>query len=97
MLSTSDVAAAAGTTLKAIRLWEGLGLFGTVERNERGDRLFTDEDAKQARIIAAAQMAGMSLADINRMNRQEIWEKVNSAVEFLIYVRGMVFAEDFDL
>jgi DNA-binding transcriptional MerR regulator len=63
-LTTADIAKAGRTTVRGVHIWEGRGLLGPVSRDRFGAREFTREHVDRAKLIAAAQMAGMSLAEI---------------------------------
>jgi DNA-binding transcriptional MerR regulator len=54
----------AGTTRKAIRIYESKGLLPAPERTEAGYRLFTAEDIEILRFIRQAKALGLSLAEI---------------------------------
>lgn len=57
------LAAQAGTTPKAIRLYESLGLLGRVQRLGKY-RVYTDQHLLQVRLIKQAQALGFRLADV---------------------------------
>jgi DNA-binding transcriptional MerR regulator len=88
--TTEQIAQASRATLRGVRLWEGEGLFGLVPRDDRGNRLFSEEHMSRAKIITTAQMAGMSLAEIKAMlgnfnatERQKFSDRVVEAVGFM--------------
>ena len=79
-ITTADIAKAGRTTVRAVHLWDEKGLLGTVERDRFGAREFGPEHLRKARLIAAGQMAGMSLAEIKvGVSVERIFE----AMEFL--------------
>lgn len=86
-LTTADVARAGRTTARGIHIWDREGLLGPVERNSSGDRVFTDAHAKRARIVGAARMAGMSLAEIKAASDAAMAFNISAAVTFM---RGVV-------
>lgn len=64
LYTMEQITASARTTSRAVRIWSEKGLLGDVKRNERGERVFTEDQRQRARVISAAQMAGMSLSEI---------------------------------
>jgi DNA-binding transcriptional MerR regulator len=95
--STDEIAKGARTTLRGVRLWERAGMFGDVPRNDQGHRVFSEAHMKRARIISAAQMAGLDLARIQVAKDAHLWEDINRAAIFMSEVRSEIFNEDFDL
>ena len=94
--STPQVAGASRQTVRTIRHWETLGLFGKVARDRRGDRVFTQEQFNRAQIIAAASMAGMGLEEIKNAHPATLLCGIKGAANFLNGVwREM--DKDFDL
>lgn len=81
--SIESMTQAARTTPRAIRLWEKRGLLGPVARDERNARLFTAEQLERAKLIAAAQMAGMSLNEIRNAPHITLYERITNAARFL--------------
>jgi DNA-binding transcriptional MerR regulator len=57
------LASQTGTTPKAIRLYESLGLLGRVQRLGKY-RVYTDQHLQQVRLIKQAQALGFRLADV---------------------------------
>jgi len=49
------------TTLRGVRWWEQQGLLGEVARSKGNRRLYTLEQIKRAKIIAACQFCGLSI------------------------------------
>jgi len=99
--TTADVAKAGRTTARGIHIWDRQGLLGFVERGRFHDRVFTQEHVQRAKLIAAAQMAGLSLAEIQlALIDQKAMTKLHLAVEeamiFLKRARDSIFL-DFDL
>lgn len=94
--STSDLAAAARTTTRGIHIWAREGLFGDVGRDANGARVFSEADLQRARVIAAAQMAGLSLSVIRAAKDAHLREDIDRAIDFLVGVRDSIYS-DFDL
>ena len=94
--STSDLATAARTTTRGIHIWASKGLFGEVQRDENGARVFSEADLQRARVIAAAQMAGLSLSIIQAAKGVHLREDIHRAIDFLVGVRDSI-PTDFDL
>lgn len=92
--STDEIAKAARTTIRAVRLWDRQGLFGVVPRGENDERLFSEDHIKHAKVISAAQMAGMSLLEIKAANDVELYDKVTEAVHFM---ETAIWTKEFDL
>lgn len=86
--TTPQVAAAARTTLRAIRLWDSKGMLGPVQRNKRGERLFSEPQMDRAKIISAASMAGMGLDEIQVAHDFTIMGKIEDAVKFMTSIWG---------
>jgi DNA-binding transcriptional MerR regulator len=86
--TTPQVAAAARTSKRAIRIWEAKGLFGLVRRNKRDERLFTAPQLQRAKIISAATMAGMALDEIKNKPDIVLLAKISEAAAFMQDVRG---------
>lgn len=81
--SIESMTQAARTTPRAIRLWEKRGLLGPVARDDRNMRIFTAEQLERAKLIAAAQMAGMSLDEIRKAQKVTLYERITNAARFL--------------
>lgn len=71
--TTEDIAKAGRTTLRGVRLWDANGLFGEVERDRIGARVFTEEHRQKAWGIQVLQMAGKSLEEIGAIMGGEGW------------------------
>lgn len=54
----------AGTTAKAVRYYEDLGLLADAERSESGYRLYGEADRERLRFIMGAKALGLSLEEI---------------------------------
>ena len=89
--SMDDMTTAGRTTRRAIRLWEQEGLLGKVDRDDAGRRLFTGDQVDRAKIIGAAQMAGMSLGEIGRSTDQQLWARIDDGARHMSEVRRGIF------
>ena len=99
LLSTFSIEAmtqASRTTPRAIRLWEKQGLLGPVARDRRNKRVFTAAQLERARVIAAAQMAGMSLDEIRTAHDLTLYSAIAGAARFL-QKTAKVMPADYDL
>src|SRR5260221_6447209 len=67
LLLVGDVAKAVGKTVRAIHLYEELGLVRAHERSKGRYRLFTSEALLRVRWITKLQSLGLSLTDIQRL------------------------------
>jgi len=81
--TTPQVAAAARTSKRAIRIWEAKRLFGDVQRNKRDERLFTAAQLERAKVISAATMAGMGLDEIKEKPDIVLLAKICEAAYFI--------------
>lgn len=95
--TTADVAKAGRTTARGVHIWEKAGLFGPVERNRFSDRVFTAAHMDRARVIAAAQMAGMSLAEIKTASAGVLYLKILEGVDFMSRAASETVPQEFDL
>lgn len=82
-LTTADIARAGRTTARGIHIWDREGLLGPVARDRFDQRVFTEEHVRRAKIVAAAQMAGMSLAEIKAAHEVTIASYIGGAREFM--------------
>jgi MerR family copper efflux transcriptional regulator len=71
LLQVGDVAKAAGKTVRAIHLYEELGLLRAHERSKGRYRLFTNEALVRVRWISKLQSLGLSLAEIQSLVREQ--------------------------
>ena len=97
MYSTGDLAREARTTLRGIRLLEAMNLFGQVPRNDLGERVFDESHVQRAKVISAAQMAGMSIREIKGAPPREIRENIREAYNFMAETASGIKVEGFDL
>lgn len=96
MHGIDDLVVSARTSKRAIRLWEKKGLLGVVARDDLGRRVYDEPQLRRAQVIAAAQMAGMSLAEIKNTHELNINGPLADAVEFMEHVMNLI-SRDFDL
>lgn len=95
-ITTEDIAKAGRTTLRGVRLWDNLNLFGSVGRDEYGARVFTKAHLRRAAIISAAQMAGMTLPEIKATHEVVIASKIKEAMGFMDTVVDLI-NQEYDL
>lgn len=76
-LRVGDLAREAGKTVRALHLYEELGLLVPVERSKGGYRLYDAEAVTRVRWIGKLQEMGFSLHDIQAITRQ--WGSSGSA------------------
>ncbi len=77
LLRVGDLARATGKTVRAIHLYEELGLLRPSKRSKGRFRLFGPDALVRTRWIGKLQELGMSLADIKTVVQQ--WEQLDSA------------------
>jgi MerR family copper efflux transcriptional regulator len=71
LLQVGDLAKAAGKTVRAIHLYEELGLLKAHERSKGRYRLFTPEALLRVRWISKLQNLGLSLSEIQGLIRDQ--------------------------
>jgi MerR family copper efflux transcriptional regulator len=76
-LRVGALARLSGKTVRALHLYEEMGLLVPVERSKGGYRLYDADSVTRVRWIAKLQEMGFSLNDILTMARQ--WEQSGSA------------------
>jgi MerR family copper efflux transcriptional regulator len=76
-LRVGELARAAGKTVRAMHLYEELGLLVPVERSKGGYRLYDEDALTRVRWISKLQEMGLSLSGIQDLTRQ--WEQSGSA------------------
>jgi DNA-binding transcriptional MerR regulator len=76
-LRVGELARAAGKTVRALHLYEELGLLVPVERSKGGYRLYDEDALTRVRWISKLQEMGLSLSNIQDLTRQ--WEQSSSA------------------
>lgn len=55
-----------GLSLDTLRYYERLGLFGPVERNPSGQRVYTDHDVAWVGLLVCLRNAGLGITDLQR-------------------------------
>ena len=76
-LRVGTLARLSGKTVRALHLYEELGLLEPVERSKGGYRLYDEDSVTRVRWISKLQEMGFSLGAIQAMARQ--WERSGSA------------------
>lgn len=79
LLRVGDLARETHKTVRALHLYEELGLLQPVERSKGGFRLYAPDAVVRVRWIAKLQDMGFSLPDIQEILRQ--WERSGSAID----------------
>lgn len=82
-----DLAQRTSKTVRALHLYEELGLLHPVERSRGGFRLYAPDAAVRVRWIAKLQDMGFSLPDIRELLQQ--WEKSGSAAGAMGRIRAL--------
>jgi DNA-binding transcriptional MerR regulator len=77
LLQIGDLARETGKTVRAIHLYEELGLLAPAARSKGRFRLYAPEASVRIRWIARLQEMGFSLGDIQTIVRE--WERIESA------------------
>jgi MerR family transcriptional regulator, copper efflux regulator len=83
-LKVGELARRAGKTVRALHLYEELGLLDPIERSKGGFRLYAEDALLRVRWISKLQEMGFSLTDIQTMSRQ--WERSGSAPNAMLRV-----------
>jgi DNA-binding transcriptional MerR regulator len=71
LLQVGDLAKATGKTVRAIHLYEELGLLKASERSKGRYRLFTEEALVRVRWITKLQSLGLSLSEIQQLVKEQ--------------------------
>lgn len=71
LLQVGELAKATGKTVRAIHLYEELGLLKAHERSKGRYRLFTSDSVTRVRWIAKLQSLGLSLSEIQSLVREQ--------------------------
>lgn len=87
LLRVGDLAQRTQKTVRAIHLYEELGLLQPVERSKGGFRLFSDDAVLRVRWISRLQDLGFSLPDIRELVSQ--WERSGSATGAMARIREL--------
>jgi DNA-binding transcriptional MerR regulator len=91
LFQVGDLAKATGKTVRAIHLYEELGLLKAHERSKGRYRLFTQEAVVRVRWISKLQSLGLSLSEIQSLVRDQ--EGSNSAQFAALKLRGVYQAK----
>jgi MerR family transcriptional regulator, copper efflux regulator len=91
LMQVGDLAKAVSKTVRAIHLYEELGLIKPTSRSAGGYRLYTTEAIDRVRWIGKLQDMGFSLNDVQGFVRQ--WEDAASGPEGMKKVRAVFEAK----
>ena len=87
-LRVGDLARRTGKTVRALHLYEELGLLEPVERSKSGYRLYDVEAVGRVHWISKLQDMGFSLSEIREVSRQ--WETSGSAPGAMAKIEGLL-------
>lgn len=87
MLRVGDLAQRTQKTVRALHLYEELGLLLPVERSKGGFRLYGDDAVLRVRWISRLQDLGFSLPDIRELVGE--WERSGSATGAMAKIREL--------
>jgi len=87
LLKVGDLAKAVGKTVRAIHLYEELGLLVPVSRSQGGYRLYTEDAAARVTWIVRLQDMGLSLNEIQSLARD--WEGAPNGTSGMRTVRAL--------
>jgi MerR family copper efflux transcriptional regulator len=87
-LRVGALARLSGKTVRALHLYEEMGLLEPAERSKGGYRLYDADSVTRVRWIAKLQEMGFSLNDIQTMARQ--WEQSGSAPSAMAKVERLL-------
>jgi DNA-binding transcriptional MerR regulator len=85
LLKVGDLARRTGKTVRAIHLYEELGLLATPVRSKGGFRMYSGDGVKRIEWIQKLQDMGFSLTEIKAFLR--VWEESATAPEAMATVR----------
>ncbi len=86
-LRVGDLATRTGKTVRALHLYEELGLLHPVERSKGGFRLYAPDAVVRVRWISKLQDMGFSLPDIRELLTE--WERSGSATGAMTRIREL--------
>lgn len=86
-LRVGDLAHRTQKTVRALHLYEELGLLSPVERSKGGYRLYSPDAVVRVRWIARLQEMGFSLPEIREVLRE--WERAGSAPGAMTRIRDL--------
>jgi DNA-binding transcriptional MerR regulator len=87
-LRVGELARLSSKTVRALHLYEELGLLVPIERSKGGYRLYDEDSLTRVRWIAKLQEMGFSLNEIQTMARQ--WEQSGSAPSAMAKVERLL-------
>lgn len=87
-LRVGELARASGKTVRALHLYEELGLLVPVERSKGGYRLYDEDALTRVRWISKLQEMGLSLSGIQELSRQ--WGQSVSAPTAMAQVEQLL-------
>ena len=87
LMQVGDLAREAGKTVRAIHLYEELGLLTPAARSKGRYRLYGPEALIRIRWIGKLQEMGFSLSDIQTIVRE--WEQLRAAPHAMKHARGL--------
>lgn len=87
-LRVGELAKVTGKTVRALHLYEELGLLAPSERSKGGYRLYDEDAVTRVRWIGKLQEMGFSLSEIQAMARQ--WEQSGSAPSAMAKVERLL-------
>lgn len=85
LLRVGDLARETSKTVRALHLYEELGLLSPVERSKGGFRLYAQDAVLRVRWITKLQDMGFSLPDIREILHQ--WERSHSAMDAMRHIQ----------
>ena len=87
LLRVGDLAQRTNKTVRALHLYEELGLLHPVERSKGGFRLYAPDAVVRVRWISKLQDMGFSLPDIKEVLHQ--WEQAGSATGAMAHIQKL--------
>jgi DNA-binding transcriptional MerR regulator len=87
LLRVGDLAQRTQKTVRALHLYEELGLLQPIERSKGGFRLYSDDAVLRVRWISRLQDLGFSLPDIRELVSE--WERSGSATGAMAKIREL--------
>lgn len=88
LLQVGELAKATGKTVRAIHLYEELGLLRAHDRSKGRYRLFTEESLVRVRWITKLQSLGLSLSEIQELVREQ---EASGSAQFAATQLGAVY------
>jgi MerR family transcriptional regulator, copper efflux regulator len=91
LLRVGDVAKEVGKTVRAMHLYEEMGLLRPVSRSQGGYRLYSDEAVKRVKWIIRMQEMGFSLPEVQTFLQS--WERSANGPQGMGHVRSVFEAK----